>query len=319
MNVNSVNSIDAADCPANALAWAELHLKSPIIACQPLKGSTSSRLYLLTTDQNADSVLRLFTWADWIKRKPDLARHEAAVLEQAQQGDVHTPHLIAYDEFGENTTFPAVLMSRVSGAVNLHPAVMGSWLKQQAVALSKIHQLPTDHFDWHYTDWFELNSLRVPKWSKRPEVFNSLIEILKQPRPKMPHVFLHRDYHPTNVLWQNGELTGVVDWVNGCIGPAMIDVGHCRLNLASLFGVKEADIFLHHWRNTAGEEHYSAWWDICALANGGVFSNKIELYSGWADFNKTDITVDSLAHNLDAFAVSLLKNFRSLGQPQKVN
>ncbi|MEM9777979.1 MAG: aminoglycoside phosphotransferase family protein, partial [Chloroflexota bacterium] len=246
----------------------------------------------------------------WIKSEPDLARHEAVVLERAQMGDVHAPEVIAFDEFGAQTTHPAVLMSKVSGTVDLHPADMDDWLKQQAITLNKIHQLPTNHFEWRYVDWFDSAELSVPSWSQQPNVFDELIDILGRPRPTVPHVFLHRDYHPTNVLWEAGHLTSVVDWVNGCIGPAMIDVGHCRLNLASLFGMEAADRFLYHWRKFARAKHYSAWWDICAFANGDTFSDALEIYGGWADFNKTDVTLENLARNLDELAKTLLMNFK---------
>jgi Ser/Thr protein kinase RdoA (MazF antagonist) len=45
-------------------------------------------------------------------------------------------------------------------------------------------------------------------------------------------VFLHRDYHPGNLLWNDGSLSGIVDWAFSCRGPRGVDVAHTRWNLA---------------------------------------------------------------------------------------
>jgi hypothetical protein len=37
-------------------------------------------------------------------------------------------------------------------------------------------------------------------------------------------------------LWEDGVLTGVVDWSGGAFGPRGFDVGWCRLDLYLLYG-----------------------------------------------------------------------------------
>ena len=49
-------------------------------------------------------------------------------------------------------------------------------------------------------------------------------------------MFLHRDFHPGNLLWTDERITGVVDWVSACAGPPEEDIGHCRANLAIRHG-----------------------------------------------------------------------------------
>ena len=39
------------------------------------------------------------------------------------------------------------------------------------------------------------------------------------PISRDPHL-LHRDFHPLNVLWGAADVSGVVDWVNACVGHA---------------------------------------------------------------------------------------------------
>ena len=82
-----------------------------------------------------------------------------------------------------------------------------------------------------------------PPWTRRPDVWRRAFEIARGPVPGYSPVLCHRDFHPGNVLWHAGRVTGVVDWTNTCRGPAACDVAHCRNNLALLFGLDAADDF----------------------------------------------------------------------------
>jgi hypothetical protein len=54
------------------------------------------------------------------------------------------------------------------------------------------------------------------------------------------------------VLWCGGRLSGVVDWPNAATGSRGSDVGHCRLNLAVLFGTGTAGDYLVMYERAAG-------------------------------------------------------------------
>jgi len=43
----------------------------------------------------------------------------------------------------------------------------------------------------------------------------------------------HGDFHPLNILAQNGKVTGVIDWVNIVVAPAEMDVGSAIANIAT--------------------------------------------------------------------------------------
>ena len=55
--------------------------------------------------------------------------------------------------------------------------------------------------------------------------------------------FIHRDFHPLNVLWHQARVSGVVDWVHACRGPIEFDIASCRVNLALTAGIAAADAF----------------------------------------------------------------------------
>ena len=64
---------------------------------------------------------------------------------------------------------------------------------------------------------------------------------------------------------RDGVVSGIVDWPNTCLGPAGIDVGHCRVNLALLHGVEFADLFLEAYQRHATEFIYDSYFDIVSI------------------------------------------------------
>lgn len=89
------------------------------------------------------------------------------------------------------------------------------------------------------------------------------IEVFHEPAPKFGPAFIHRDFHPGNVLWRRGRVTGVVDWQAASIGPAWADVAHCRANLFR-YGLDVADCFTKLAEQQA-EVSYHPWAEIVAI------------------------------------------------------
>ena len=76
-------------------------------------------------------------------------------------------------------------------------------------------------------------------------------------------MLLHRDFHPGNVLWRRGRVSGVVDWQGACTGPAAADVAHCRVNLLT-FGTGTAERFTAFWQQAVGAA-YHPWGDVVTI------------------------------------------------------
>ena len=54
-----------------------------------------------------------------------------------------------------------------------------------------------------------------------------------RPSAALRPVICHGDFHPLNILAQDGKVTGVIDWVNIVIAPAEMDVGSAIANIAT--------------------------------------------------------------------------------------
>jgi aminoglycoside phosphotransferase (APT) family kinase protein len=272
---------------ADVIAWVQRAIgrDAQLRSVTRAKGATSSSVYFITATTGGhplDCVLRLFTNEDWLADEPDLAEHEAAVLNKAQKAGLPAPELIAYAPDDAACGTPAVLMSFIEGKIELRPDDFEAWLTQLAERLAEVHHVAADDFRWAYFSWTDKDDLKPPVWSKHPELWERAIEIGLGEPPAYEPVFIHRDYHPTNVLWSAGKLCGIVDWVNGCQGPASVDLSHCRDNLVAMYGPQIAERFLAIYRQVVGPSFvHHPYWDIDSMLDG---LPEPGYYPPWRDF-----------------------------------
>jgi len=247
-------------------------------------------------------VLRQFVREDWLAREPDLATHEARVLRLLAKHKLPAPDLIAVDEDGAEAGIPSVLMTALSGAPVLVPSDMDSWLGQMAEILPGIHAIhPTPgEFPWRSEPYYDMSALRVPDWSNSPDAWEQALAVARGPRPPADEHLIHRDYHPANILWKGGRITGIVDWVNACRGPAGVDIGHCRRNLALLHGVEVADRFLDECLRWT---EYESYWDIVTLLDA---LPDPQAYTGWSALG-VEISLPVVRERADDYVASLVK------------
>jgi len=269
-------------------AWItdSLGTGAQITRADRLPGSTSTTLFALDVTQGPVRhalVLRLFDNAEWLAEEPDLAPHEAANLRKAAAIPTPTPELIAVDEDGSACGLQAVLMTRVPGSVRLVPDDLDMWLRELAAAIVPLHHVdPGDH-RWTYAPYNDVAELRVPEWSAQPGLWAQAIERVQGAWPPYVERFIHRDYHPMNVLWNGERISGIVDWPNACRGPAGIDAAWCLMNLASMYGLDAADRFLDHFCAIAGTDFtYDPFWDLIVLIE--LLPEPPTVYSPWTHF-----------------------------------
>ncbi len=306
--------INTGLCSPATLSWVcgEVGTGTVINAVGRLAGATSSTLYFIETERQQrviNLVLRCFTNADWLAEEPDLVRHEAASLVKVTQAGIPAPQLVASDyEGAHNNGVPTILMTALPGQVNLLPGDLDTWLFQLAEALLPIHALDASVFPWRYKPYNDVMRLEIPTWSCYPDLWARAITIVQGEVPETPQRFIHRDYHPNNVLWQNNKLSGIVDWPNACRGPVGLDVAWCRHNLIHLHGIAAADQFLAYYSSLAGTTfQYDPFWDLMAVIEclPGPPGN----YQGWTAHGMPFKLRSALIETLDAFLLSVMNRF----------
>jgi aminoglycoside phosphotransferase (APT) family kinase protein len=235
---------------------------------RPLEGGTSSAVHLLVTEDGHGRagrfVLRRYVRRDWLAQEPDLAAREAETLTLLSGGPVAAPRLVAVDPVGADADVPAVLMTARAGRVDWTLVDAPDRLHRLAAPLPAIHAtpIPASARVRPYRPYELGKPLAPPPWTTHRRAWERAIEVYVGPAPSDEAVFTHRDYHPGNVLWSGGRVTGIVDWASASVGPAENDVGHCRANLADRFGYEVAQRFLAAYQAATGGRDYHPYWDI---------------------------------------------------------
>ena len=267
-----------AGVPAPARRWvAEVLGRSfdDIVAVRRLPGSTSSVLHEMVVGDGDPAgasaptrvVLRRYVHPAWRDDAGPLVRTEATALAAATSAPVAAPDLLAFDAEGDDAGEPALLMTRLPGRPQVHPTP--GWLRE----LASIHERlagwassPTSAISAtrpgllpRYEPWFPPQP-RVPIWTGQPEAWAAAVALVTDALPASEAVGpIHRDLHPANILFRRSRVSGVVDWVNACVGPFESDLARCRVNLVILAGPEAADAFLAAVDHPAARRFDPAW------------------------------------------------------------
>jgi aminoglycoside phosphotransferase (APT) family kinase protein len=254
-----------AALPATAVDWVERTVGWPVLTERALLGGTSSAVHLLTTPAPAPLdrlVLRRYV-LDWVVEESEIPGNEAMALRLVGEGaiGIPAPRLLASDPDGRELGVPLTLMTALPGRSVWQPADRTGWLRSMAELVVRIHAAPLSA---GLSEWapYPPSARTPPVWSRHPGAWLTAYELWDGPPPATQRVFLHRDFHPGNLLWTDERITGVVDWVSACAGPPEEDIGHCRANLAIRRGQDWADEFLAVWQDLSGTRDYHPYWDL---------------------------------------------------------
>jgi aminoglycoside phosphotransferase (APT) family kinase protein len=237
---------------------------------QACKGGSSSAIHLLrVTGRPGDDVvvLRRYVRPQLNEEEPDIAAREARVLQLLGRCATATPQVLAVDPTGDVAGVPSLVMTRLRGRVDWAPGDLEPYLHRLAEALPDIHAAPIRLSDGvqPFTP-YPPTSWDPPAWLRDRSLWSRGLAVFHGPRLDGEQVFIHRDYHPGNVLWGRGRVTGVVDWQAASIGPRAADVFHCRGNLLGHFGRDAADRFLQIWQHITGAD-YHPWAETVMLVD----------------------------------------------------
>ena len=234
-----VTRLDLTEVSA-ALGWAASVLGAVVEVRELLGGSTSTML-AVTPAAGERAVLRLVTREPWRTHGAALTTREHEVQAMLAATAVPAPRTVALDAGGDACGHPAHLMALLPGA--MEERTDATSLGRLADLLARVHDVSPTIEVRPYQSWAWAAKHVVPEWGQRPTVWEAAFELLREEPPAHEPTFLHRDFQPRNVLWRDGAVSGLVDWVETSVGPAWLDVAHCATNLAIRHGDDIADDF----------------------------------------------------------------------------
>ena len=201
-------------------------------------------------------ILKRFFRQEWLAEDPDAPAREARHLRLLEGAGLAlpVPALVAEDPSAGACDLPAVLMTRLPGRAVLLPDDLDGWLREVAEPLVLLHAIadPCARHLEPYRHYGDPHAVPRPPWTKRPDVWETVATRLADAAPPHESGFVHRDYHPTNLLWLQGRVSAVLDFMDSSYGPREVDLAHCRINLAQLHGPDAADRFLEIYGELRG-------------------------------------------------------------------
>ncbi|MEU7820395.1 phosphotransferase [Catellatospora sp. NPDC049133] len=232
--------------------WLRQVLGAPITAVTPLQGGIAHAVSAVDTADGRRYALRRWCRPGWQVEDPWFTpANEVAALATLAGTGLPVPEVVAVDHTGAHTDFPALLMTWLPGTMlpsathraDAGPPPTTGMLRQLVVAAHSVHAADGTGVA-PFEPYVVLADARPPRSSARPQLWERAIAAGAAVAPPERSTLIHRDYHPGNTLWQDGRLTGIVDWTNASRGAPGYDFGYLRVNLLITYGQETADALL---------------------------------------------------------------------------
>jgi aminoglycoside phosphotransferase (APT) family kinase protein len=305
---------------ARTRAWAEERLADGehIQDAVRLRGGWTShmrRLCVAGPGGERHLVLRSFVMPFYRRHAPGLLAREADVLSLLAGTGIPVPALVAVDATGERCDDPSLLMSLLRGDVRIDDGEdVHRRVDLLAGLLVRIHAIavPEAARPRPYQAWTSPERVRVPANTARPELWRLAVEVIARRPPRHEGRFLHRDFHPGNVLFTGAgddlRISGVVDWVETSWGPADLDVAHCSTALALLHGTRAgmrfADSYTGQGGRLSADPADRLYWRLLDALAFAPDAEKVAV--PWRELGRTDLVPELLAGRLEDYIAALL-------------
>ncbi|MEU9461686.1 alpha/beta fold hydrolase [Streptomyces sp. NPDC048312] len=277
-----------------------------------LAGGWSSQMRRLTLDDGTDLVQRTFVKPFFRHHGSGLLNREASVLALlAEQDSVPAPGLVAVDATAEHCDHPTLLMSALPGRVRVDGDDLDRRLDLLAAQLVRVHGVVPAERPRTYQAWTSPERVRTPDGP----LWERAVDVIRRDPPPYEGRFLHRDFHPGNVLFAGTgpelRITGVVDWVETSWGPADLDVAHCSTALALLHGPAYGLDFRDRYEARGGHglatgpDHL--YWRLLDALH--YCPDAAKLAGPWRELGRDDLTPELLGERLEAYVAGLLRRY----------
>ena len=234
-----MNTLKQAELVAQV--WPGAKLRSAL----PLTGGVSAQVYALEVAHSAGAVARVV-----LREHSPVESHYSAELEFDLLKALHSlgllvPEPLLFDAGCTLAANPFVIMTAIPGSSVIPTGNAFEYIDEMACQLFRIHQAPIQNLP-------TLPSRLDPL----PEVFeylpaaaewgslNAGLRALTDTGFKGARCLLHGDYWAQNLLWEQGRITGILDWEDAAIGDPLSDVAGASVELRYLFGLEGMQRFI---------------------------------------------------------------------------
>jgi aminoglycoside phosphotransferase (APT) family kinase protein len=134
------------------------------------------------------------------------------------------------------------------------PKDADSWVAALAQTLAQLHETALDGAEAALPRTPTDETWEPPEGEHDPLTAAAVSAVTARlPSLSSERVFTHGDFHPGNVLWQRGRITGVVDWSAARLDARWSELAYCRADLCLLLGPDVADRLADAYCGIVGE------------------------------------------------------------------
>jgi aminoglycoside phosphotransferase (APT) family kinase protein len=194
---------------------------------------------------------------------------QVAALDLAEHHALEAPRVMAADLDGAASGHLFLLQTALPGSSRIPVQPTANRLRNLGRAAGAIHAVvltPSQALPVRLRslDDVDFRSFRVPDVSL--ELFARAHEFVDTATPpEEAAVFVHGDLWQGNTLWDGSRHCGTLDWDCAGVGPAGIDLGSLRCDVAVMYGQEAVDEVLLGWTDAHGIPAANvAWWDLVA-------------------------------------------------------
>ncbi len=226
---------------------------------------------------------------------PNAARTEYQLLRALSDRGLPVPQALHVDESLELIDAPFLIISHLDGRPDYAPTDPVHAARQMAGFLAGLHTIDVESDDLA----FVVRPVDGPGYleierSALPEVFLRGHDLLEAAwpagNPNRP-CLLHGDLWPGNMLWQDGELTAVVDWEDASVGDPMVDLAIARVDMSWSFGFEAMEVFTTSYAELTGFDLSALpLWDLRAVLR--QVPHAADYAEGWRELGRLDIAQD---------------------------
>ena len=198
--------------------------------------------------------------ADVVRR----AALEHRLLDFVNGHGIPCPQVVLFDPNEPGLEAPILVTRIIPGTHILAHPPNPRWAAKAttiAEALASIHklQLPSDLVAqlpdaMQIGTWF-LEGNTIPDYMQAYPDGQRVWQTVQRYRPQVQatqRVLVHGDYWSGNMLWENGQLTGILDWERAAFGDPGFDIAYCRLEMFIEAMDEAADLFLKTYETLTG-------------------------------------------------------------------
>ena len=308
--------------PPAVLAWAAAAVAADARVTRATdlpqsRGHGPWRLDVEAGGSQTQLVLHLGTADD--KTESQRFTTQAAALHLAEDHGVAAPRLVAADLNAAATGHLAMLQTVLPGSSRIPQHASPSRLRVIGRATAQIHAIPLEPTPAlpardRSISAVDFAALTVP--APAAALFAEARDYLARARPPAASasVFVHGDLWQGNMMFDGDRQTGTVDWDYAGAGPAGIDIGSLRCDIAVMYGLPAADEVLAGWEEWHGAPAAdTSWWDLIAVT---CSPPDLRLWlPNFHDQGRLDLDLATVTSRRDAFLTAALRDLGAAGQP----